>query len=111
MKKLAIPSLVAACMMSATAFADPNSYSLVYSKADFADQNGVAELHRKIVRTARQHCPNYFTTRSLADVNACVREVVDDLVQVIDNDSLTAYAQGETALRIAGDPSLTDDRS
>ncbi len=111
MKKLAFPSLVAACMMSATAYADPNEYTLVYSKSDFANYSSIAELHEKIVKTAKAHCPSYFTTRSLADVNACVSEVVDDLVRVIDNPKLTAYAEGDTSLRIAGDTTAADDNS
>ncbi len=111
MNKLAFPSLVAACMMSATAYADPNEYTLVYSKSDFANYSSIAELHEKIVKTAKAHCPSYFTTRSLADVNACVSEVVDDLVRVIDNPRLTAYAEGDTSLRIAGEATPVDDNS
>ena len=105
------PALIAGCVMSAAAAADPNEYTLVYSKSDFTNYQNVAELHKKIVRTARAHCPSYFTTRALADRNACVKDVVADLVRVIDNPKLTAYAEGDTSLRIAGDTSDVDDRS
>ena len=115
MKRLAFPSLVASAVAlsvaSTTAFADPNEYSLMYSKSDFTSHQGVVELHEKIVRTAKAHCPSYFTTRSLADVNACVEEVVNDLVKVIDNPQLTAYAEGDTDLRVAGESVQPRDRS
>ena len=111
MKKLAFPSLVAACTLSASAFADPNQYSLVYSKSDFANYTSVAELHEKILRTAKAHCPSYFKTRALNDVNSCVNDVVQDLVRVIDNPRLTAYAEGDTSIRVAGEAPEPKDRS
>ncbi len=111
MNKLAFPSLVAACMLSASAFAGPNEYSLVYSKSDFANYQSVADLHKKIVRTAKEHCPSYTVTRSLHDVNSCVTDVIDDLVRVIDNPQLTAYAEGDTSLQIAGESPESSDRS
>jgi len=91
--------------------ADSSNYNLVYSAADFSSAQTVQELHTKIVRTARTHCPSYFTTRSLADTRSCVREVVINLVRVIDHPQLTAYAQGEGVLKLAADLDGTDAQS
>lgn len=91
----------------------PNSsnYNLVYSQADFSDAASVQELHTKIVRTARSHCPSYFSTRSLADTRSCVRDVVTNLVRVINHPQLTAYAQGDGLMKLAADLDSPDAQS
>ncbi len=102
---LALPGLVNAGK------ADSSNYNLVYSAADFSSAQTVQELHTKIVRTARSHCPGYFTSRSLADTRSCVRDVVKDLVRVIDHPQLTAYAQGDGVMKLAADLDATDSQS
>ncbi len=88
-----------------------SNYNLVYSKADFSSAESVQELHTKIVRTARSHCPSYFTTRSLADTRSCVRDVVTNLVKVINHAQLTAYAQGDGVLKLVADLDGPDSQS
>jgi len=90
---------------------ESNRYSVVYSTSDFSSNDNVAQLHRKIVKTAKAHCPSYFTTRSLADVNSCVRDVVADLVRNIDNPQLTAYAAGESTVELAAETDDGDSQS
>ena len=100
--------------MPGVVFAErPNSsyYNLVYSEADFSSAVSVQELHAKIVRTARSHCPSFFTTRSLADTRSCVRDVVTNLVRVIDHPQLTAYAQEDGVLKLAADLDGPDSQS
>ncbi len=88
-----------------------SNYNLVYSEADFSSAAAVQELHTKIVRTARSHCPSYFTTRSLADTRSCVRDVVTNLVRVIDHPQLTGYAHGDGVLKLAADLDGPDSQS
>ena len=103
-----------ALVLPGEAFAEkPNSsnYNLVYSQADFSSAASVQELHAKIVRTARSHCPGYFSTRSLADTRSCVRDVVTNLVRVINHPQLTAYAQGDGVMKLAADLDDPDAQS
>lgn len=103
-----------AMTLPGVAFAEkPNSsnYNLVYSQADFSSVASVQELHAKIVRTARSHCPSYFSTRSLADTRRCVRDVVTDLVRVINHPQLTAYAHGDGVMKLAADLDDPDAQS
>lgn len=85
-----------------------SNYNLVYSQADFSSAASVQELHAKIVRTARSHCPSYFSTRSLADTRSCVRDVVTNLVRIINHPQLTAYAQGDGVMKLAADLDVPD---
>lgn len=80
---------------------DDSTYSLTYSAADLSSREGVAALHQKIEKTARDHCPSYFSIRSISDSRACVRDVSNDLVKSIDNPQLTAYAAGEEMVEMA----------
>ena len=86
-------------------------YNLVYTTADFNSPASVQALHERIVKTARSHCPSYFVSRSMADTRTCVRDVVSNLVRVIDNPRLNAYAQGDTFLEVAGDTGPADSKS
>lgn len=82
---------------------DASRYNLVYSTADFSSSAGVEALHKRILDTAKSHCPSYFVSRSMSDTRACVRDVVSDLVRVINNPMLTAYAEGRRSVELAGD--------
>jgi UrcA family protein len=88
-----------------------SNYNLVYTEADFSSAASVQELHAKIVRTARSHCPSYFSTRSLADTRSCVRDVVTNLVRVINRPQLTAYAQSNGVMKLAADLDGSDAQS
>lgn len=80
---------------------DTSTYRLSYSTSDLSSADRVAELHARIEKTAREHCPSYFTSRSISDTRNCVREVTGDLVKRINNPRLTAYAAGEKSVELA----------
>ncbi len=72
--------LAAALPMVAHADRDDTSkYSFSYSAADLSSPDRVAELHRKIEVTAREHCPSYLEIRSISESRSCVRDVTRDL--------------------------------
>ncbi|MCP5178789.1 MAG: UrcA family protein [Pseudomonadales bacterium] len=100
---LTFATLTLALSASAFGHASDADYSLVYRNADFATYENVRDLHQRIVKTAKAHCPSYFTTRSLSDVNTCVRDVVENLVRSIDNPRLTAYDAGQPAFDVASE--------
>jgi|GEM_PF-956034 len=80
---------------------EASSYSLSYSSADLSTSQRVADLHARIEKTAKEHCPTYFESRSMSDTRNCVRDVTRDLVAQIDNPQLTAYASGEQVVELA----------
>jgi UrcA family protein len=86
-------------------------YNLVYSNSDFSSPAAVEALHERIVDTAKSHCPSYFVSRSMADTRACVRDVVSELVKVINNPMLTSYAAGNSVQEVAGEASSTGSKS
>jgi UrcA family protein len=86
-------------------------YNLVYSTSDFSSPAAVEALHKRIVRTAKSHCPSYFVSRSMADTRACVRDVVNDLVKVINNPMLSAFSPGKTVQEVAAEAAVTDSKS
>jgi UrcA family protein len=102
--------LFTALMMSASASMAGDEYSLVYSKQDFRSSETVAALYQRVVKTAQNYCPDYSRTRSLSEHYDCINDVVTDLVQSIDNQTLTAYVQGETNMQIATQDHVGSDR-
>lgn len=102
---MALPGIVHAGKTSSS------NYDLVYSRADFRSPQTIQELHARIVRKARSHCPSYFITRSLADTRNCVRDVVNHLIQVIDHPQLTAFTQDDALPRLATEKAGTDTQS
>ncbi len=93
--------------------ADDNAsrYNLVYSSSDFNSPAAVVALHDRIVKTAKSHCPSYFVSRSMADTRACVRDVVSDLIKVINNPMLSAYSSGNSVQEVTADAGVPDSRS
>ncbi|MEM1434137.1 MAG: UrcA family protein [Pseudomonadota bacterium] len=87
---------VAGLLLAGAAQADI-SYSIKVSEKDFQNTAKVAELHKRIRRTAAEVCPSYFVSRGLAEVQQCRRDVEADLVSRIDHPVLTAYVNGERA--------------
>lgn len=81
-------TLTLATGLSISGYADQkeySSYSLSYSSPDLSTSQRVADLHSRIEKTAREHCPTYFESRSMSDTRNCVRDVTSDLVGQIDN--------------------------
>jgi UrcA family protein len=88
-------------MMAVAGEKQHSTYQITYTSADLSTSQRVAELHARIEKTAKEHCPSYFTARSLSDTRSCVRDVTRDLVKQIDNPQLTAYAAGERSVELA----------
>ena len=97
MKKVAV--LISGVLMSGMAYA--SEYSFSYNSSELRTIESVQSLHQEIVKTAKEHCPSYMQTRSLADRRNCVNDVVSDLVQKVDNPTLTAYHQGDINTSVA----------
>ena len=97
MKKVAV--LIGGLLVSGMSYA--NDYSFSYSPSELETIESVQSLHGEIVETAKEHCPSYNSTRSLADRRNCVNDVVSDLVQKVDSPVLTAYHQGEVNAQVA----------
>ena len=95
-------SIVGACAIAASSFAFAGEdFSMKYSSADFQDAKSVEELYQRIRVTAREHCPSYSVSRSLADRRACVDDVSEQLVSKIDHPVLTAFVNGESPVEVA----------
>ena len=92
---------VGLCAVSQLAVAGANEYVLSYSAHDLRTPAAVERLHARILKTARRHCPTYQEVRSIAEINACVADVVDDLVAKVEHPELTAYHRGGWRSRLA----------
>ena len=101
MKKLALAVLSVACFAAGSAIADENQYAISYSNQELSNHEGVAAVHQRIMRTAKQHCPSYSQVRDLRRVRSCVSEVADDLVTKIAHPQLSSYHSGDSDVRVA----------
>ena len=104
MKKLLMVMVSASCMAFGTAAsADENEqYEVVYSANEMSNYDGVRDVHERIVKAAKQFCPTYSQIRSTREVNACIEDVVADLVAKVDHPRLSDYHAGDDRLRVAG---------
>lgn len=101
MKKLIVTAVSVALFGLAGAVAANDEYVLAYSTKELSTFSGVEDLHKRIVKTAKQYCPTYSQIRSHADVKTCVDGVVEDLVAKVDHPRLSGYHAGEEWARIA----------
>ena len=82
----------AALLLASSAFADQFRFS--YTEADFSSPNAVAALHQRIQSSARSYCNReYFTDRSLREVQACVVDVAAQMVDGIDDRRLAGHIE------------------
>lgn len=104
MKKLLIVMVSASCMaFGAAAGADENEqYVVTYAANELGNYDGVRSVHARIVKAAKQFCPTYSQIRSSREVNACIEEVVADLVAKVDHPRLSDYHAGDDRVRVAG---------
>lgn len=110
MKKLVIAVIGVACFGAGNAVA-ADQYELAYSKQELASHQGVATVHKRVLRTAKAFCPSYSEVRDVRRVRSCVQDVADDLVSKIDHPKLTSYHTGEGDVRVAATLPATDDNS
>jgi len=76
-------------------------YAVRYSNQELTSIGGVESVHERIVRVARRYCPSYTQIRNAREVQACIADVVSDLVDKVDNPRLTSYHTGDSSVRVA----------
>lgn len=109
LKSLRLPavSLVAGGMLalSGAAVANDgvaaNEYAVSYSTTELVTQQGVEAVHERIVKAAKNYCPDYATSRSISEHRECIADVVADLVEKVANPALTNLHAGDDSIRIA----------
>jgi UrcA family protein len=76
-------------------------YAVSYSNQELTSVSGVEGVHERIVKVARRYCPSYTQIRNAREVQACIADVVSDLVDKVDNPRLTSYHTGDPGVRVA----------
>lgn len=100
MKRLIVALVGVACFgFGQTALAE--GYAVSYTKSELASVQGVKDVHARIVKVAKRYCPDYSVVKDLREVNACVADVVNDLVAKVDNPRLYSFHQGDDSVRVA----------
>ena len=104
MKKLFIVMVSASCMAfgAAASADDPKNYALTYKADELSNYDGVRDVHARIVKAAKEYCPTYARIRSVREVNACIQDVVADLVAKVDHARLSSYHAGDDYVQVAG---------
>ena len=110
MKKLGVAA-IGVLLFSANAVAGADEYVLTYSTNELSSAQGVGEVHERIVKAAKRYCPTYSVIRNMREVNACIDDVVNDLVSKVDHPRLSDYHAGDDRVRIAGGEVAEDSRS
>jgi UrcA family protein len=83
---------ITALLFASSAFADQFRFS--YTEADFSSPDAVAALHKRIQTSARSYCNReYFTDRSLREVQACVSDVTGQMVDGIGDRRLAGHIE------------------
>ena len=100
MKKLVI-AIASVALFSLSQVAVADDYAVNYSTTELSSGAGVASLHARIVKTAKQYCPTYSQIRNTKDVQSCVNGVVEDLVSKVNHPILSDYNAGERNQRVA----------
>ena len=71
-------------------------YAVAYTEAQISSTDGMRALHQQIRNTAEEYCPKYSDVRSFPRINACVADVVDDLVAKVNQPAFTAYVEEQS---------------
>ncbi len=101
MKKLIVAAVSIALFGIGGTAAANDEYVLTYSAQELSTFSGVQDVHKRIVKTAKQYCPTYSQIRSHNDMKTCVEGVVSDLVEKVNHPQLSGYHAGEEWARIA----------
>lgn len=92
-----LKTAVTAAVLLVASAAQAEQFKFTYSKQDFASPEAVAQLHDRIKAAAYSHCnKQYFKARHLNQVNGCVRDVVDTLVDNIGDRRLAAHTDANS---------------
>jgi len=82
--------------------AHADEFQMSYEANQLNTTQGIVEVHKNILQTAKDHCPTYRQIRSHSDVRECRLDVVNSLLSQIDSRQLTAYHNGESYQPVAG---------
>ncbi|MFT7653347.1 MAG: UrcA family protein [Limisphaerales bacterium] len=94
-----------------SAVAANHDYTVSYSYTDLTTSQGVENVHKNIVKAAKQYCPTYSQIRSHADVKNCVTGVIEDLVSKVNHPQLTSLHETGSAVSVAATSIRTSDPS
>ena len=103
--------MVGGLALGLSAGASAEDYTLSYSVAELNTQHGVQDVHKRIVKAARQYCPPYAETKSLDRRRDCVDDVVNDLVTKVAHPGLTQFHNNPDAVNVASATPAKADRS
>lgn len=96
MKRFTLPLILLA--FSVSAFASTNRFN--YDVGHMSSPVGIEALHSQIERYARSYC--HARTSSLAGKRACVKGIEEEIVEKINDSTLTAfYRTGGHAASVA----------
>ena len=93
-RRILLTAVAISCLSVPPVHAE-NNYTITYREAELTSIEGRIAVHERIVKAAKNHCPNYNRTKSLGDIANCVDDVVSDLVEKIDHPQFTAFVNGE----------------
>ncbi len=100
MKRLIVALMGVACFgFGQTVLAE--GYAVSYTQSELASVQGARDVHERIVKAAKRYCPEYSVVKDLREVNACVADVVKDLVAKVDHPRLYSYHEGDDNVRVA----------
>ena len=85
--------------LGSAALAD--GYAVSYSEQELTSASGVESVHQRIVTVARRYCPSYSQIRRLREAQACIQDVVSDLVDKVGHPRLTSYHTDDGSVRVA----------
>jgi len=99
--KKSIIAIASVAIFSFSQMAMAEDYAINYSNKELSTGAGVANVHARIVKAAKQYCPTYSQIRNHKDVQNCVNGVVEDLVSKVNHPTLSDYDAGDRNQRIA----------
>ncbi|MEM7077227.1 MAG: UrcA family protein [Pseudomonadota bacterium] len=78
-----------------------DEYAITYAESELRSFSGIERVHQDIMRTARRYCPTYSQIRSHREVEACVADVANDLVNKVNHPRLTSFHVNEGSIDVA----------
>jgi len=88
-------ALTTGLALSAAGHASSQESTVTYERGELSTLAGAKDVHTRILRAAKDHCPSYSKLRDLKFTQSCIAQVTEDLVSKVDNPRLTAIHNGE----------------
>jgi len=99
--KKSIIAFASVALFGLSQMAVADEYAVNYSAKELVSSEGVASVHERIVKAAKDYCPTYSQIRNHKDVQSCVDGVVNDLVNKVNHPRLSSYNANDNSVRIA----------